>query len=64
MGFAAGDSATFAATGDGQQAAMRGMSQAMSKKRRMLAEAAAPMPASESFFDEEDRAVVEQRAVK
>ncbi len=58
MGFAAGSSATFAATGKGQRSAMQAVSQATAKYRSV--NAPAPELRSRTFFDEADRAVLEE----
>jgi len=61
MGFSADSSATYAGTGKGQQAAMQAVSQATTKYRSVAkpAPGAAPAP-KRSFFDAEDRAVIEE----
>ena len=63
MGFAADSSATYAATGKGQQSAMQAVSQATAKYRGAPrpAPTAEGMPAPKrKFFDEDDRAVIEE----
>lgn len=59
MGFTADSSATYAATGQGQRNAMQAMSQATAKYRAANPAAPAFQRRKESFFDAEDRAVLE-----
>lgn len=59
MGFTAESSATYAATGKGQRSAMQAVSQATAKYRQASPEAPAFLRRKQSFFDAEDRAVIE-----
>ncbi len=60
MGFQADSSATYAATGKGQRSAMQAVSQATAKYRSASPDAPAFLRRKQSFFDAEDRAVIEE----